>query len=111
MNNKVLVIISSSDKEKALTGMMYATNAHRNLWFEDVKLIFFGPAQKVVLSDKNVQKYLAEYIELDGEPVTCRFIAERDKITDKSKKLGIKVDYVGENISNLIKSGYTPMIW
>lgn len=111
MGKKVVIIISSSDREKALTGMMYAVNAHKHLWFEDVKLFFFGPAQKLVLTDKDLQKYLAEFMDLDGEAVTCKFITQRDGISDLSEKLGIKVEYVGEQISDLIKSDYIPMVW
>ena len=39
MNNKVLELVSSSDKKKALTGMMYAVNAFKNPRVNDVNLI------------------------------------------------------------------------
>jgi len=33
MSSKVMVIISTAEKAKALTGIMYAVNAQKNKWF------------------------------------------------------------------------------
>ena len=49
MTDKLVVIISTSDPEKALTGMMYAINTVKNHWMEEVKLFFFGPAEELLL--------------------------------------------------------------
>ncbi len=111
MSSKVVVIISTGEREKALTGMMYAYNCYSNMWMDDVKLIFFGPAQKLVLEDEEMGEYLAKYRELDGEAVSCKFITNRDGIGEESEKKGLIVDYVGEKISALLKNGYTPLIW
>ena len=43
MASKVMVIVSTAEKEKALTGIMYAVNAQKNKWVDDIKVIFFGP--------------------------------------------------------------------
>ena len=40
MSDKVVVIISTAEAEKARTGMMYAVNAVLKNWMSDVKLIF-----------------------------------------------------------------------
>lgn len=111
MKKNIVVIISTSEKEKALTGMMYAVNAFKNLWVKDVKLFFFGPSQKLLTEDEDIRNYLEKYIELDRDPVSCKFISDRDNLTDDLEKLGVKTEYVGEMISNLINSGYIPMIF
>jgi len=51
MAAKVLVIISTAEKEKALTGLMYAVNAQKNRWVAHLKVIFFGPFENLLTSD------------------------------------------------------------
>ena len=41
MSSKLLVVIATSDKEKALTGMMYAHKTLEEGWMDQVKVIFF----------------------------------------------------------------------
>ena len=41
-NVKVMVIVSTAEKQKALTGIMYAVNAQKNKWIDDIKVIFCG---------------------------------------------------------------------
>lgn len=61
MNNKLVVIISTAQLDRARTGMMYAVNALNNNWMEDVKIIFFGPAQELINKDSELQRCLKEY--------------------------------------------------
>ena len=111
MADRVVVIISTSEVEKAKTGMMYAVNAVLNNWMEDVKLIIFGPAEELLLEDIGFKDFLIQFQEAGGSPVACKFIAERDEIDEKLTALGVSVEYVGSMISELIKDGYVPLIW
>ncbi len=111
MTDKVLVIISSADPAKARTGILYATNALANGWLEAVKLIFFGPSQKLLLNNPDLQQAVQHYQEMDETVVACKFLADEEKSSQSIAALGIQVDYVGEMISNFIKEGYTPMVW
>ena len=110
MTGKVLVIIATAEKEKALTGLMYATNAKKYGWVDDIKTIFFGPAQTLMVNDAEVSQAVQQ-LAAQGETVACKFIADRDEISDSTKQLGVQVEYVGTIISNLIKDGYVPMVW
>ena len=64
MVSKVLVILSTGEKEKAYTGIMYATNAQKNKWLDEVKVIFFGPFEDLLCADEEVADFasLAEKI-------------------------------------------------
>jgi len=110
MTGKVLVIIATADKDKALTSLMYATNAKKYGWVEDIKTIFFGPAQTLMVTDSEVSQAIQQ-LASQSETVACKFIAERDKLSDLTKKLGVQIEYVGTIISDLIKDGYVPMVW
>jgi hypothetical protein len=110
MTGKVLVIIATGDKEKALTALMYATNAKRHEWLDDVKTIFFGPAQSLMVTDPDVSEAV-QLLAKQGETIACKFITDRDDLSDSTKQLGVQIEYVGTIISNLIKDGYVPMVW
>ncbi len=111
MSDKIVVVISTAEKEKVYTGMMYAVNAIKQGWMKEVRLIFFGPSEKLLLSDSELQDYVKEYLKLKGEAVACKFISDNDKTSENISKMGLQVQYVGEMISDLIKDGFVPMIW
>ena len=110
MSDKALVIIATGDAEKALTGLMWCTNALRYGWMEEVKVIFFGPAQDLVLADDRV-KEMAQGLAEAVKPVFCKFISDRDGKSDRLRQLGMDVAYVGKIIADFLKDGYVPMIW
>ena len=111
MNDRIVVIIGTGELGKAQAGAMYAVNSLKYDWMQDVKLFFFGPAEKLLLEDPDLQELVREFQRQDRTPVACRFIAEREGADTGLAELGVKVEYVGEQISNLIKDGYTPLVW
>jgi hypothetical protein len=111
MTDKLLVIISSSEPGVAQAGMMYALNAFKHCWMDDVKLFFFGPAQELLPRDPELQRLLAEYQAQAGAAVACKYLADRDGTAEQSATLGVQVVYVGTMISDLIRDGYIPMVW
>jgi hypothetical protein len=111
MTNKLLVIISTAELGVARTGMMYAVNALKNLWMEDVKVFFFGPAQESLIGDEELQKLLQAYASEGGTSAACKYIADRDGTGEPTAALGVQVEYVGTMISDLINDGYIPMVW
>jgi len=111
MSDKIVAIISSGEPGKARTGAMYAVNALKHGWMEEVKLFFFGPAEELLLRDQELQQLLKEYHAMEETAVACKFIAAREGTDERLAALGMQVEYVGEMISDLIKEGYTPMVW
>jgi hypothetical protein len=111
VKDKLLVIISSGEPGVARTGMMYALNALKHGWMEEVKIFFFGPAQELLLRDSELQRYLQEYHAYQETAVACRFIADRDDTAAPTRELGVQVVFVGQMISDMIQSGFVPMVW
>lgn len=110
MSSKLLIIIATGEKEKAQTGLMYARNAIKNRWLDDIKVIFFGPSERVVTKDKDLSKQVQEIAQL-SECIACKYIADNEGLSDHLANLGLKIEYVGSIISNLIKNEYVPMVW
>ena len=108
---KILVVISTSDKEKALAGLMYATNAKRYGWAEDVKLVFFGPFEKYIANgDRDVIKLVNMAKKLNLDSIACKKIAEDGGFYEKLK-IHVETEYIGKYVSDLISKGYVPMIF
>ncbi len=111
MAKKIVIIISTSDLEKARTGAMYAKNALFQGWMEEVKIFFFGPAQKLLLEDAELQNFVEKVRAMEETPIACKFISDRDNNSEQISKLGVSVEPVGSLISDLINDGYVPMVW
>jgi len=110
MSSKVMVIISTAEKDKALTGILYAKNAQKNKWVDDVRVIFFGPFENLVCDDDEVIKAASGLLEYKT-PIACKFLSDQSGASDKLEELGFNVEYVGALISDSIKAGYVPMVF
>jgi hypothetical protein len=108
--SKLLVIVATSDKEKALAALMYAGNALRRGWMDDVKVVFFGPSERLIVEDEEVSARAREISKAVGS-FACKAISDRQEISGEIEDLGVKVEYVGTIVSDFIKSGYVPMVW
>ena len=111
MSDKIIAIISAGEAGKARTGALFAINALKHGWLKDVKLFVFGPAEELLLRDTELQGMLKEYQQMEETVVACKFIADRDGVSPGLSALGVRVEFVGEMISDLIKDGYTPLVW
>jgi hypothetical protein len=110
MATKVFVILSSGDREVALeVGLVYPLNAAKNKWMDEVKVIIFGPSEKVAAYDTEVQDRIKEMQNLGIEILACKWCADRMNITSALEKVGIKVEYVGTVISQLLKDGWASL--
>jgi hypothetical protein len=110
MSSKALIILATGEKEKALTGILYARNCQKNKWLEDVKVIFFGPFENLVCEDEEVAEEASQLLDYQT-PIACKFLSDHAGKSDKLQELGFQVEYVGSMISNFIKDGYAPMVW
>jgi len=108
--SKLLVIIATRDREKARAGLMYARNSMKNKWFDEVKVVFFGPSEKLAAHDDEIAWYVKEIVDR-GECFACKAISDDDCVSEKLQKAGVSVEYVGSVVSDAIKDGYVPMVW
>ena len=89
---------------------MFAKNAKLRSWFDDVKVVFFGPSEKLVVQDEDVKKQVKE-ISTAAESFACKAISDREGISKEIEAIGPAVIYVGSKITSLINDGYIPMVW
>ncbi len=110
MASKVLVVVATAEKQKALTGIMYAVNAQKNKWVDDLKVIFFGPFENLLAEDAQVAEAASQLLAYQP-PTACKFLSDRDGISARLEDLGVNVDYVGSLISGYLEEGYAPLVF
>lgn len=110
MSTKTLVIIATADREKAIAGLMYARNVLKNKWLDDVKVVFFGPSEKLAAFDDKIKWFIKEITE-KGDCFACKAISDEAGVSGKLQEVGVEVEYVGTIVSNAVKEGYLPMVW
>ena len=108
---KVLVIVSTSEIDKAVLGVLWAVAALREKWVEDVEVVFFGPVEeKIAIGDKKLMNAIEELRRLGKTPIACRLVAKTkgylEQLSDK-----IKVGNVGEIIAEYMNKGYIPLVF
>ena len=110
MATRVFVILSSGDREVALeAGLVYPLNAAKKKWMDEVKLIIFGPSEKIAAYDTEVRGKIDELRKAGIEVMACKWCADRMNITAALEDAGIKVVYVGSIISQLLKDGWASL--
>jgi hypothetical protein len=110
MGSKLLVIIATGNREKALAGLMYARNVLKNKWLDDIKVVFFGPSEKLAVLDEEILGFIKE-ITAERDCFACEAISDKEGVSEKLGEAGVKVEYVGTIVSDAIKEGYVPMVW
>jgi hypothetical protein len=102
----LLIVWTSGDRDAALKMVfMYAGNAKRYGWWEEVNLLVWGPSQKLLTEDEALQDRLVEMMELGVQVGACKACADSYPVTEKLEELGVEVFYAGEFLTNWIKSG------
>lgn len=110
MANKVFAIITDSDREQALeVSLVYPMNCAKNKWLDEVKVIFFGPSEKLAAFDIQVQEKIKQMKGYGVEVLACKWCADRMGITQQLEAQGITVVFVGPIISHLIKDDWAQL--
>jgi hypothetical protein len=116
-SGNVVVLIQNSDPEAIYFGLLYAVRATKNQWMDNVKVLFWGPAEKTISGlppDSEQIKLLKEIQDMGGKSGSvwaCKACSDRYGITQKMLDLGFEVFHTGEAVSYLMKLGYHIWNW
>ena len=103
--NKLLVVWTSADREVALNMvLMYAHNAQRNGWMDQVTLLIWGPSQSLVLRDEEIREKVMAMKDAGVRLIACRSCADNYGIADRLSDLGIEVFGTGPTLTDWLKS-------
>lgn len=106
MNNSLAVVWVTRDKEAAMNMiLMYTTNSKLRKWWDRVTLVVWGPSGPLLLSDPELQKELQAAKEAGVELQACKACSDKYGISDQLTALGIEVKYMGQPLTEMLKSG------
>ncbi len=106
--SKLLVIWTSADREAANNMVfMYTFNAKKNGWWKDIRLLIWGPSQKLLVQDGELQDYLKKMKDAGIELLACKACADGYGVAADLQKLGVEVKYTGVTLTEMLKTGWT----
>lgn len=109
-----MVIISSGDRDKAMTGLIWASRMKEKGLVGDLKVYFFGPVERLLANgDEDLLGMVKDLEEKGVEVLACHGVAERGGYEEELvKSLGeARVTHVGRLIAQRISEGYTPLVF
>ena len=108
--DKLVVVWSSGDREVALKMVfMYTIRSKQTKRWGDVRLLVWGPSAKLLSIDTELQDYAKRMKEAGVELLACKACADMYEVSDKLNELGVEVKYMGTELTNMIKSGWTTL--
>jgi hypothetical protein len=101
-----LNILWSTDNKDTVFHMlsMYAINSKKNNWWEEVNVIIWGASAKLVGEDTQVQTEVMEMIASGVNVEACKACSDNFRVSEKLIQLGVKVRYMGEALTEYLKS-------
>jgi len=101
-----LVILWTNDNKEVFTNMvaMYAINAIKEGWWNQLTIIIWGPSAKLTSIDTQIQTEIMELIHAGIKVEACKACADIYMVTDKLEKIGIEVKYMGEPFTDHLKN-------
>ncbi len=105
--DKLAVLWTSGDPEVALNVcFMYTHNAKKFKWFDEIVLIVWGPSAGLLAKNAALQEEVKSMIA-DGIKVeACLACADRYKVTEDLRKMGVDVKYMGKPLTEMLKGGW-----
>jgi hypothetical protein len=104
--DRLVVLWTSGDRDVAMNMVfMYALNAKRAGWWEDVTFIVWGPSAKLLSGDAELQAELVKMKEAGIVLEACIACADRYGVTEKLRTLGVDVKGMGKPLTAYIKEG------
>ena len=107
-SDKLAVIWSSADREVALKMVfMYTRNAKLRGWWDEVRLVVWGPSVKLLSEDEELQAYIKNMKTFRSRSTwhVKRVLIAMGPVS-KLIEFGIDVIYMGEPLTSMLKDGW-----
>ena len=106
-SESLVVIWTSADPEVARKMIFtYTKNSRLRDWWGRVRLVVWGPSERLIAQDQELQEDLEELKAAGVELLACKACSDLYGVTDKLQALGIEVIYVGQPFTEMLKAGW-----
>jgi hypothetical protein len=110
--SNLLIIWSSDDREVALSNtFMYARASARNAWWDTVRFIVWGPSAKLLANDEGLRAGIIEMMDSGVQVLACRACTDMYGVSASLEQLGVQVMYVGESVTEMLKTGWAVLTY
>ncbi|MFH2129439.1 MAG: DsrE family protein, partial [bacterium] len=94
-NNRELLVMWTSGEAETARNMvfMYTLNARLQGWWDEVTLLVWGAASRLLTEDDYLKSELAKMQQAGVKTIACRSCAEKMDVAEQLKALDIKVFY------------------
>ncbi|MBS3779924.1 MAG: DsrE family protein [Desulfovermiculus sp.] len=104
-STELLILWATPDKDTAENMVfMYAQNAKLNNWWDNVTLLVWGGATRLIATDTGFQDLLTQVREAGVEVIACKRCAEKLGFVQTLEDLGINVFYTGQFLTEWLKT-------
>jgi len=104
---KLVVIWSSADRDVAISNVfMYTKNSKLRGWWDQVRLVAWGPSSKLITEDEALQEELKIVKDAGVELQACKACADMFGVSEKLESLGFEVIYMGIPLTEMLKNGW-----
>lgn len=104
-NNHLHVLWTSSDPITAEHMLLlYTVNSLKREWWEKVTIIIWGGSMKLIAEDSNIQRLIKEAVAQGVKFLGCLHCAQQVKAEDILTDLGVELKYMGEGLTEIIKT-------
>ena len=109
--DKSLVILwTSADREVAEKMVfIYALNAKKYEWWDQITFIVWGPSAKLLSEDPELQKQIKDLMEVGVDVKACLWCSDQYGVSDQCRAMGIDVKYMGRELTDLVQAGWELM--
>lgn len=104
---RLAVVWTSGDSEVAHKVCFMYTHAAKNAkWFDEVKLIIWGPSSRILAGDKELQAKVKAMMSSGVDVQACVVCADMYGVADDLREMGIEVKGMGKPLSDLLKADW-----
>ena len=100
-----MIIWSSNDKEVAeKIVFMYTLNSMLNNWWEEVILVIWGPSDRLISEDVELQNHLKKLKNAGVKLEACIDCTEMYGVSKKLEDMGVEVKGMGAPLTEYLKN-------
>ena len=109
---RLVTIWATGDREVALHScLMYTHNSKKKGWWDQVRLIVWGPSAPLLVRDVELQERVRTMQQDGVELLACKACSDRYGVSEQLEAMGIEVVYVGELLTDMLQTGWTPLTY
>jgi len=102
----LFILWTSGDRDVAIEMVfMYALNAKKEGWFDNVELCIWGPSAILAVEDEEINVRLTYMSKMGVKLTACRSCSDDYDLSEKLEEMGVEVIYMGKPLTDKLKNG------